>query len=64
MSQVQLERISGYAGRLRHKYRLTPYEAALAALWLAGVQEDKLDDYATQIVEKKALRMKLKGERL
>lgn len=49
------------AGCLRKKYKLSPFEAACATLWLAGVRADRLDKLAEQMVEEKAARYK-KGE--
>lgn len=50
------------AGCIRKQYKLTPYEAACCALWLAGVSTDQLDRLAEQIAEEKAARYKKEGE--
>ena len=50
------------AGCIRKQYKLTPYEAACCALWLAGVSTDRLDKLAKQMAEEKAARYKKEGE--
>ena len=49
------------AGCIRKQYKLSPYEAACCALWLAGIREDRLDKLAAKMAEDKATRY-TKGE--
>lgn len=42
------------AGCIRKKYKLTPFEAACCALWLAGAKESELIPYAERMAEIKA----------
>lgn len=39
------------AGCMRKKYRLSPFEAACSALWLAGAKESRLSACAEHMVE-------------
>lgn len=49
------------AGCLRKKYKLSPYEAACCALWLAGASVNRLDKLADAMAAQKAARY-TKGE--
>ena len=46
------------AGCIRKKYKLSPFEAACCALWLAGVKREDLIPYAERMTEIKARRYK------
>ena len=46
------------AGRIRKKYKLSPFEAACCALWLAGANEKDLIPYAERMAEIKSRRYK------
>ena len=44
------------AGCIRKQYKLSPFEAACCALWLAGARADRLDKLAQHMAEEKAAR--------
>lgn len=49
MKQNKKKPLAHRAGVLRKKYKLTPFEAAVCALWLSGAEEEKIPALAEEM---------------
>lgn len=51
--QKDVKTLAHWAGCIRKKYKLTPYEAAWCALWLAGEPGKRIPGLAEQLINQK-----------